>query len=698
MLKSLENHYLDTLLAPKSIAFLGASTRPDSPGNSMVRMAMAGDHGAAVWPVNPRYEEVEGLPCFGSLAELPQSPDHVAIGLGTERLVSALEATIEAGAQAATIFASSHDPAQPHMERRLADMAREAGINLCGPNGMGFYNLQAGLRICGFPAPTDLKPGGIAWIAQSGSVFAALAHNDRRPRFNLCVSSGAEIVTTAADYLDWALHQPSTRVVALFLETVRDPQRFEQALALAESHHIPVVVLKVGRSEAAARMALTHTGAIAGNDGAYEALFHRYGVIRTRTLDEMTAVLLLLQGGRKMGNGSLATMHDSGGEREMIADLADDIGIKFADLDAATVKRLEANLDPGLEPDNPLDAWGTGHRHEEHFTNCLHALIEDPNVALAGMFFNLRRNYYLHEVHTKVLRNVAQLTEKPLFLATNYSMVDHRELALELTESGIPVLDGTEETLLAVRHVLNHHAHQNRERAMPAPACEETVVKWHHQLAAGKTLPEAEGLALLADFGIDVPASQRVSSLQDALASAQQIGWPVALKTAAADIHHKSDVGGVVLNLLNDDALTSAYTEMSERLGPEVLVSAMAPKGVEIALGAVLDAQFGPCIMLSAGGTLVEFLNDRVFVQAPVHADDVVQLLSGMKINTLLEGVRGARPVDMDALATSVERFSVMIASLADVLQEADLNPLIAGPEGTTAVDALIVSRAPGMI
>lgn len=202
-------------------------------------------------------------------------------------------------------------------------------------------------------SPAGIRPGGIAWIAQSGSALGALAHNDRRLGFSLCVSTGMELVTTVADYMDWALAQPETRVIGLFLESVRDPQGFIAALGKARSRNIPVVALKVGRTEKSAAMAVSHTGAIAGNDAAYEALFRRYGVIRVSDMDEMAATLALLDTPRTVAAGGLGTVHDSGGERELVVDLADDIGVDFADITEETCRDLTQHLEPGLTPENP---------------------------------------------------------------------------------------------------------------------------------------------------------------------------------------------------------------------------------------------------------------------------------------------------------------------------------------------------------
>jgi acyl-CoA synthetase (NDP forming) len=250
---------------------------------------------------------------------------------------------------------------------------------------MGFYNDLDGVWVCGFPSQRTRRAGGIALLAHSGSVFGALAHNDPRLRFAFAISPGQEMTVTIADYLDYVVERPEVRAVGLFLETARDPAGLRAALAKAAQRRVPVVALKVGRTEAAAAAALTHTGAVAGSDAAYAALFDRYGVLRVETLDEMAATLLLLQTGRLAAPGGVVAIHDSGGEREMTIDLAERAGVPFAAITAETRRSLAARLDPGLAAENPLDAWGTGENFVPLFAGCFTDLLADPNAAL-GLF------------------------------------------------------------------------------------------------------------------------------------------------------------------------------------------------------------------------------------------------------------------------------------------------------------------------
>jgi acyl-CoA synthetase (NDP forming) len=508
----------------------------------------------------------------------------------------------------------------------------------------------------------------------------------------LAISPGQEFTTTIADYLDYAVERPEVKVVGMFVETARDPAGLARAFARAAQRGVPVVALKVGRTEAAAAAALTHTGAIAGSDAAWEALFDRYGVIRVDTIDELAASLLLFSTGRRASPGALVSIHDSGGEREMLIDLADAARVPFAKLAVATQARIAARLDPGLAAENPLDAWGTGRDFVQTFTDCFAALVEDDNAALGLFCADIRDGYYLHEGYAAAARAVAAATTKPIVMATNYTQVRHDALALALTEAGVPVLDGTHNALVAIRAALAHRDFLARPddplpSATNAPSVRAAVAE------ARGALGEHAALDLLAACGIPVPRHRVVADAAAAVDAAGSLGFPVAAKTAMPGIHHKSEVGGVHLNLRDANAVGAAYADLAARLGPEVTIAAMAPHGVELALGMVRDPQFGPVVMLGAGGTLVELLGDRQTALAPFGPATARRLLGRLKIQRLLDGFRGAPRTDLDLLSLVIARFSVLAADLADVVEEIDINPLICAGSTIVAVDALVVPR-----
>ena len=689
----MHRHPLDPLLSPRSIAFVGASARPNTPGHDMMRMIRTGGFGGTVFAVNPNHSEIEGFPCVSDLRRLPSAPDLVVLAIKNEGLEAAMRDAIEVGARAAVIFASGRvdDDASPSLCERLAALARSARMPVCGPNCMGFYNDLDNVWICGFPSPRRPEPGSIALIAHSGSVFGALAHNDPRLRFALAVSPGQELSASMADYVSYAVDRPEVRVVGIFIETARDPAGFRAALEKAAARRIPVVALKVGRTEAAARAALTHTGAVAGSDAAYQALFDRYGVLRVETIDELAATLMLLSGDRRAGPGALASIHDSGGERELIIDLAERAGVRFASISEATRRSLAAQLEPGLEADNPLDAWGTGKDFVAQFESCFYDLIADQDVAVGLFGADIRDGYYLHQGFADAAMKVARRTEKPIAVVTNYTQVRHDALSLTLSRAGVPVLDGTANALVAVRGALAYRDFLARAEDAPAalPASSQhDRGRLRSGLATKQTLGEAASLALLSAWGIPVVQHEVASSEQQAVAIASRLGYPVVLKTAADAIAHKSDAGGVRLDLRGGEDVAIAYRALAEAFGAQAVVARQL-RGVELSLGMIRDPQFGPVMMIGAGGVLVELLLDRVSALVPVGPATARRLIERLTLHKLLAGFRGQQAVDLDALALAISRFSVLCAELGAC--EIDVNPLICGVE-IAAVDALVVT------
>ena len=689
-------HRLTRLLEPRSIAVVGASARPGAPGNVLLAEIRRGGFEGALYAVNPNRDAVDGLACHPSIGDLPEAVDLAVLAVANHRLEAQLAAAIEAGAGAAVIFASGvlEDDGDPPLLERLRRRARVAGIQVCGGNGMGFYNFEAGAWVCPYAVESDSGPGVVTLVTHSGSAFTSLLDLGARLRFNLAVSPGQEITTTTADYLDYALDQPSTRVVALFLEAVRDPTGFVAALDKAKARDVPVVALKVGRSAASAAFALGHSGAIVGSDDAFQALCDRHGVIRVADLDELIATASLFALPRRVGPGGLAAIMASGGERELLVDVADDLAVPFADIGEATTAVLESRLDYGLDPVNPCDAWGTVGNFEEVFTDCFEALIDDPDAAIGVLLADIREGRFINDRYVAICRAMAKRHAKPLAIATWASRPRYGAMAEALIEDGVLVLDGLVPTLKAVSNAFAYRDFRSRPAIdPPAPPAAGVRDRWRARLARGGALDEAEGLALLADFGIPALAAHIAEGRDEALRAARSVGYPVALKTAAPGVHHKSDVGGVALDLADDGAVAAAYDDVAGRLGPRVVVAPMAGAGVELALGVTIDPQFGPLVMVGTGGVLVEVLRDTRTALPPIDAESAKRLIDQLRVRPLLDGVRGGPAAEIDAIAGAVSRLSVLAAVLGDCIAEIDVNPLIAGPHGCVAVDALVVGR-----
>jgi acyl-CoA synthetase (NDP forming) len=687
-------HQLAPLLAPRSIALVGASRKRNSVGNDTLRNLLSGGYRGTVFPVNPSYSHLHGRVCYPNMAAMPDPVDLAILSVPNRVLVRTVEEAIAAGARALLIFASAE--LEGDGRERIASMARAAKVPICGANCMGFFNAAQSLPAFSALFPPSFRAGGITCIAQSGSLIQALLFNDERLAFNLAVSSGQELVTSAADFMDYALDQSDTRLIALMLESARDPQRFIQSLEKARRRDVPVLFLKLARTAAGAQFALSHTGAIAGDAAVYEALFRRYGVISVRDLAELAATAALLSARRRVATGGLAAILDSGGERELLVDIAAEVGVPFARISPDTVRVLQENLDPGLEAINPLDAWGTGREFEQIFETCFASLMDDPDSALGMFVCDLSDELDLHEAYVAVCEAVAQRTPKLLVAMTNYSAWSHRRLAARLRAAGIPVLDGTVPALRAVRHALKYRDFHARTVASSAAAPERNARADHWRAlldARTSALTEDEGYALLADYGIGVPRYAVAESLESALAGARSIGYPLALKTAMPGILHKSDVGGVKLGISSDTDFAEAYGDLAGRLGKRVLISALAPSGIEMAFGLVQDASFGSFVMAAFGGTWIEYLRDRVLAMAPLDEASATQLLSELRLAKVLDGVRGAAPCDRAALVRTFVRLGELARDLGAQIAEMDINPVLVSAAGATAVDCLIIPR-----
>ena len=697
-------HPLSPLVAPRSIAVVGASPRAGTVGNNVLRSLLEGGYGGRLLAINPRYREVEGVTCLPALDALSEAADMVVLAIANHRLEAELAAAAAAGTPAATIFGScvlaeDAGSGRPALAARLAAIARGAGMRMCGGNTMGFCHYESDLRVTSFPF-VRREPGAVAVLCQSGSVFASLVNHNARLGVNFGACTGRELATTVAGFMDYVLELPSTRCIALFLEGVRDPARFAEALVKAEARGVPVVALKVGRSPGAARMAIAHSGALVGDDRVYDALFEHHGVHRVNTVDELVAAAIVLGHERRAGSGGFASLHESGGQRELVLDLAADTGVGFAPIAEATRERLAAVLDVGLEPDNPLDAFDTGIDYDIVMRECLQALMDDSQVALGCFFLDAKQDSAYSEACSAAALAVVRSTDKPLFMATHYSGVDHRDLALELTRAGLPVIDGTLPMLRAVRAAL---AFRDRQGTPPVPVhgdddlgrVARTALARAGGVARSGVMDEAASLQLLSDCGLPVVPFRRVLDLAGASLVARALGYPVALKTATAGHSHKSDVGGVKLNITDEAALATAFGDIATRLGPEMLVARMAPPGVEMALGVKVDPAFGPMVMVAAGGELVELMDDVQAAMAPIDITRAGDLIDRLRCRRLLSGVRGRPAVDVQALARVLSRLSLLAAELADDLLEVDINPVIVAPDGCVAVDALVALRVP---
>jgi acetate---CoA ligase (ADP-forming) len=775
------------MLEARSVALVGASPRPGSFGQRMIEEVSRSPAGPQVHLVNPRYARIGERTCHRSLADLSGPVDLVLLAVPDGALEQQLGLAARHGDASAVIFGNAHedlgtrntggtdpgtrntagtdpgdadpggtdpggtDPgrtadsaAGPPLRERLAAIARSAGMELCGAGCMGFVNVARGLRAIGYTEPDPLPAGPVALVTHSGSVFSALLRTRRAIGFTLAVSSGQELVTAAPAYLEYAIGLPETRVLALVLETIRQPDKLRQVLARAAERDLPVVLLTAGSSARGRMMVTAHSGALAAADGGWEALARAYGVHRVRDLAEMADTLELFAIGRRArrrqrsrgvasvrGSGQergtatmddqepahgIATVHDSGLERAHAADLAEQLGVPFAQLSQATTAALAGLLDPGLAPANPLDVWGTGAGTRELFAGSLAALADDPSVDIVALAVDLVPELDGDRSYPEAVLDAAGRTSKPLAVLANLGSAADPRLADQLRQAGVPVLEGMRTGLLALRHLLDHASPaEGAARPGASPSGDATAPGHPDCDAAAPSHPDdasrrdrgaailaaatggAPLLDLLREYGITSTKATPAGSASAALAAASSIGYPVVLKTDEPSILHKSDVGGVILGIGDPVHLAAAYGDLAARLGPRVLVCQTAPPGTELALGIARDPDLGPLIVVGAGGVLVELLADRAVALPPVNEAAAGRLLGELRVSALLAGARGAPPADLPAIVRAITGLSALACELGDAIESLDVNPLICGPAGAIAADAIAVPRRTGI-
>ena len=675
-------HRLDPLLRPRSVAIVGASEGNDSMGEWSLRNLKKGGYVGAIYPVNPRYEEVQGARCYNSLSALPEAPDLVIFAVGDHRAEAVLDEAIAVGAKAAVIMSTLFldEDTSPPLRERVRTKVHDAGIVLCGANGMGFYNVRDGIWACGFDSADHDGPGNVTLISHSGAGMTGLIDSEQRLRINLAVSTGNELDATMDEYLDFALELPETKAVGLFVETSRNPAGFRAALEKARTRQVPVVAIKVGRTEKAADLAVSHSGAMAGDDATYDALFDHYGVQRVRDMDELATALILFAEWPHVGEGGLVTLHDSGGERQLIVDLAEQAGVTLTELSDETVAELRGILDPELPAVNPLDAWSRGGPDSaDQMANSLAAMMKDPGAAIGAVVQDRAPYGRVYRDYVDYMARGHSASGKPVALVAARQGTGHDDIVVESTRDGFPVLDGVPNFLRGVRALFDYRDFlQRNDDSPPKIDAPDPVV------GTG----EAAALQLLADYGLPVIPVTEIASESDIVVER----FPVALKTAAPGAHHKSDVGGVVLNIKSAEQLHAAYADMAARLGPEALIAPMAQDGVEMMLGCRQDPQFGPIVLIGFGGVYAETLHDVVFAMPPFAAAHARRCVDRLQLRDMLDGQRGNPAADIDAFCDAAARFSVMVDKLGHELQEVDVNPIIVHETGCTIVDALVIN------
>ncbi|MFN0304702.1 MAG: acetate--CoA ligase family protein [Burkholderiales bacterium] len=712
------NHPLEPLLRPRSVTVLGASPRASSLGQTVVRNLIDAAYTGAVYPIQPSASEVDGILCYAALRALPTVPECAVVCLGADKVVDALEEAAALGVRAAVVLASGFAETDADGQARqhaLESLCARTGMVICGPNCLGLVNVAAGIPLYSASLGADLRRGNLAVISHSGSCCIALSGVERLALSHL-VSAGNGAVVDMADYLDYLAGDAATRAAALFIETIRDPRGFARAAAKMHAAGKPIVALKVGRSVKGATATASHTGSLAGSNAVYQDYFRRIGVIAVDDYDELVESCVLMQSTQPLPRGrGVAVLNVSGGEIALTCDLAEDTRVELPVLSPTTVARLRGALPAFATPRNPLDATGTAVFDMTMYRACIEALAADPAIAIVAVCQDCPAGTGPAQAETyRTIAATAAVTasaiEKPLIFYSNLASGLHPRVVEPLHEAGVPALQGARAALLAIRRLIDYAAFNPKDAAAYTDHLEGLIdmglvpiAAWQERFKLGTALTEREAKQFLAAHGLPVTRERLARNADEAVAAAREIGFPVALKIESADVPHKTEAGGVRLNVQCEADVHNAFASIVasvSRFAPHatiagVLVQEMITGGVEALVGVSCQIPFGSAIVVGSGGVLVEWVRDSALALVPVNEPHARALVAATRLSTLLAGFRGAQPADLDALVRLVVQVSDIAKIYGNVIDSLDLNPVSVLPrgQGVRVLDAMLMPR-----
>lgn len=694
------------LFHPRSIAIIGASENLNSIGGQPIKHLCAHGYAGRVYPVNPKYDEIAGLRCYPNVAALPAVPDVAVIAVAASMAERLLDELGRVGIPFAIVFSSGFAEmgVDGHVaQKRLQAKAQAVGITLIGPNCQGLMNISDGIRL-GFGAPyaLDYKAGRVSLTSQSGAFGNALlmALDAEGVGLRHYISTGNEADTTSLDCIDYFLEDPETRVVAGYVEGFRDAYRLREIGDKALHHDKPLVLWKVGNTAIGAKAASSHTANLAGASTYYEAAFRQYGIIGVSDIGDMADCVRALQTGRRPSGNGVAVLSISGGAGIVMADRCIELGLALRQFSERTIERLSPLLPQFASLANPLDLTAEVVDSPDSLAAALSVILEDPAVDMLAICLAAlsgdAATVIAHEIAA-----AAEASDVPVLVAWNATEDAARSAYPILHHAGVPVYASPVRCARGFGALWTFAAAASERAALNGVS--RTIQIGQAPTSEPETLNEFRSKQLLADFGLTATREAMTQTPEEAVSKAREIGYPVVLKILSANLLHKSDAGGVRVGLNSDDAVREAFRTLAaipDKLDAGiqfdgVLVQEMVTGGVEVILGAVNDASFGPVIMFGAGGIYAEVFEDVAFGLAPLSRRDAEMLVSKTRISQILTGARGQPEADISALVDSILRLSDLTIHESERFAEIDINPLFVLPKGygTRVGDALISIR-----
>jgi len=701
-------HYLAPLFEPRSVALVGASERAEKVGGRVLENLRNGGYQGALFGVNPKYANVRGVPCVPSVDRLPQRVDLVVIATPPQTVPGILEQCGTMGIPAAVVITAGFSEVGPEgarLEGELLAAARRHGVRVMGPNCIGLMRLPLGLNAT-FARGHGLS-GSLALVSQSGAVCTAMVDwaTSNGVGFSSVISLGGSTDLDFGEVIDYLAVDEKTEHILLYIEGVRDGRRLVSSLRAA-ARVKPVILMKVGRHPAGSRAAVSHTGAIVGNDDVFEAVVRRTGAVRVRSMPDLVGAAQALASHVHPTGERLAVITNGGGPGVMAADWAADLGLELATLSPPTIEALHRALPANWSHGNPIDLIGDA--GPDRYRAAVDACLADP--AVDGIVAVLTPQAMTQpEAAAQAVAESAHGASKPV-IAAWMGEASVEVARAQLRKAGLPVFRGPEMAVETFAHLAQFYRNQRALLEAPGPlahveppdgeAARALVKRVLDEGRRALTGPESK--ALLEAYRIRVAKTLTAASAEEAARVAASLGFPVVLKIDSPDVTHKSDVGGVRLALADAASVRAAFDEIVANVRarkPEARVTGVTvetmvarPHGRELMVGVVRDAIFGPAIAFGAGGIAVEVLKDRVVALPPLNAALVADMIRGTRVGRMLGEFRNLPAVDRAALEAVLLRVSELACALPE-LDELDINPLIADEQGAIAVDARVVLR-----
>lgn len=696
---------LNKLLKPTSVAVIGASEKEGFGGDVCRNILSYVEDRSHVYFIHPKRDSAFGVPCYKSISDVPENVDLMVICTSQKTVIPLLQEGAKKGVGGAVVFASGYGEVGTaegkQNEAELIAAAKELDIAVMGPNCAGFVNYIDNVQAFAFISAKRDRKGSVGVVSQSGQLCLSMM-DDPGMRFSYNISAGNGKIVQMEDYMDFLVDDEDTKVVSIYIEGVKNADKFAAVLKKAAEKRKPVVILKAGRSAKGGAIAASHTGSLSGSDASFDAVLKKFGAIRVDDLEELIAMSLMLSTMKRMPEkATFASMNLSGGETGICADVGSLNGIEYPDFTEETLKKLKEQLPSYASPNNPLDMTASLSYDADLYAGALRTVMDDPNIGMVLIGYTLLLEiadpciHYMYKGIEKVVQEKGGNC-KPIAMIPFAENTRNPEYQEKLFQIGVPVLPPPVYAFKLLRHLADFIAYEPEtktlELAVGHPKSEET-----------QALSEHESKQELKVYGVLVPDEVIVTSKEEAAQFTKNHPDPLVMKVESADILHKSDVGGVKLNVCGPEAAEKAYEEIMESVTAKrpdahingILTVPMLDAGVEIIIGVNNDPQFGPMIMVGMGGVFAEVFKDVALYPAPLKEEEALEMLKSLKSFKLLNGYRGTEKCDIKALCQTIVAISNYAQANKDVLKELDINPLFVYPEGkgVGVADALIVKR-----